>query len=131
MPKEHPIGLKERLKKLRTNQKRTLEDVGKAAGVEKQTVHGWESGKSQPSLDALIKLAALFGVTTDALLGVTSEDAKKINHLAHVFAAPASEQAIEMHEKMLAAGYSEKQIQRFIHMSFELALELATSKNHP
>ena len=89
MPREQPVGLKERLKKLRTDQKRTLEDVGKATGVEKQTVHGWESGKSQPSLEATIKLAALFGVTTDVLLGVTSEEVEKISPLAHIFSSPA------------------------------------------
>lgn len=127
MPNGTKIGLKERLKGLRTSQHRTLEEVGKVAGVEKQTVHGWESGKSKPNLEAIPKLAALFGVTTDALLGVTSEQSDKINNLAHVFSEPTSVKANEMYKKMLSAGYSEKQIQRFI----EIALELANLKGHP
>ena len=71
MPNESPLGLKERLKQLRIARQRTLEEVGRAVGAEKQTVHGWESGKSKPSLEAIVKLAAYYGITTDALLGVS------------------------------------------------------------
>ena len=121
MPHESPFGLKERLKQLRTSRQRTLEEVGRAVGAEKQTVHGWESGKSKPSLETITKLAAYYGITTDLLLGVSPEQAGKISNLAELFAPPVSARAIEMYEKMLSAGYSEKQIQRFIEIAVELA----------
>ena len=121
MPNESPLGLKERLKQLRIARQRTLEEVGRAVGAEKQSVHGWESGKSKPSLEAIIKLAAYYDVTTDALLGVSPEQAGKIRNLAKLFSGPASAKATEMYEKMLSAGYSEKQIQRFIEIAVELA----------
>ncbi len=121
MPHESPFGLKERLKQLRTSRQRTLEEVGRAVGAEKQTVHGWESGKSKPSLETITKLAAYYGITTDLLLGVSPEQAGKISNLAELFASPVSARAIEMYEKMLSAGYSEKQIQRFIEIAVELA----------
>ena len=121
MPHESPLGLKERLKQLRISRQRTLEEVGRAVGAEKQTVHGWESGKSKPSLEAITKLAAYYGITTDLLLGVSPEQAGKISNLAQLFSAPPSPKATEMYEKMLSAGYSEKQIQRFIQIAVELA----------
>ncbi len=126
MPHESPFGLKERLKQLRISRQRTLEEVGRAVGAEKQTVHGWESGKSKPSLEAITKLAAYYGITTDLLLGVSPEQAGKISNFAQLFSAPPSPKATEMYEKMLSAGYSEKQIQRFI----QIAVELAGLKRH-
>lgn len=38
-------------------------------GVSKQSVSNWESNNIQPSIELLEKIADLFGVTTDYLLG--------------------------------------------------------------
>lgn len=127
MPNESPLGLKERLKQLRLSRQRTLEEVGRAVGAEKQTVHGWESGKSKPSLEAIVKLAAYYGITTDALLGVSPAQSDKIHHLAQLFSTPDSVRAAQMFEQMLSAGYSETQIQRFI----EIADALSGMKKRP
>ena len=37
-------------------------------GLDKSAVAQWKSGKAKPSTDAIIKIAAYFGVTTDWLL---------------------------------------------------------------
>lgn len=38
--------------------------------VTKQTVSNWENDNIQPSIEMLVRLANLFGVTTDYLLGL-------------------------------------------------------------
>ena len=43
--------------------------LSKKLGVSKQTVSNWENENIQPSVDALVRLADLFGVSTDYLLG--------------------------------------------------------------
>ena len=44
-------------------------DVAEKLSVTKQTISNWENNNIQPSVDMLIKIADLFGVTTDYLLG--------------------------------------------------------------
>ena len=127
MPNESPLGLKERLKQLRLSRQRTLEEVGRSVGAEKQTVHGWESGKSKPSLEAIVKLAAYYGITTDALLGVSQAQSEKIHNLSQLFSTPDSAKAAQMFEQMVSAGYSESQIKRFI----EIADALSGMKKRP
>lgn len=45
-------------------------DLAKRLGVAKQTVSNWENENVQPSIEMLIRLARLFNVTTDYLLGL-------------------------------------------------------------
>lgn len=45
------------------------ERLGKLVSVSKDTIANWELGRSKPDDDALDRLADIFGVTTDYLLG--------------------------------------------------------------
>lgn len=45
-------------------------DLAKRLGVAKQTVSNWENENIQPSIEMLVRLARIFGVTTDYLLGL-------------------------------------------------------------
>lgn len=47
----------------------TQVSLAKKLGVSKQAVSNWENGNIQPSIDMLIRIADLFSVTTDYLLG--------------------------------------------------------------
>ena len=51
--------------------------LAKRLGVAKQTVSNWENGNIQPSIEMLVRLSKLFGVTTDYLLGL--DDVKHLN----------------------------------------------------
>ena len=44
-------------------------EFGKKLGVTKQCVSNWENNNIQPSVDMLVKIADIFSVTTDYLLG--------------------------------------------------------------
>ncbi len=52
-------------------------ELAKRLKVAKQTVSNWENDNIQPSIEMLVRLAKLFGVTTDYLLG--PEDTPRIS----------------------------------------------------
>ena len=87
------IGYGERLKKLRLDSKQTMDTVSKAAGIAKSTYAGYESEFRQPSLDKLAFFADYFNVTTDYLLGLTSEQ----NKLKKKFALDHDKDANDFH----------------------------------
>ena len=45
-------------------------ELARRLGVAKQTVSNWENDNIQPSIEMLIRLAKLFSVSTDYLLGM-------------------------------------------------------------
>ena len=61
----------DRIKELRLASKISQTKLGEAVGVSQQSVYQWESGKSAPDLESLIKVAAFFDVTADYILGIT------------------------------------------------------------
>lgn len=63
----------EKLKKLRTGQNLTQQQLATRLGVQKSVVSYYESGERSPSTDVLIKLASVFHTTVDYLLDVKRE----------------------------------------------------------
>lgn len=63
----------ERLKELREDSKMTQETLGSFLKVSRQTISGYELGSNEPSFENLVKLADLFNVSLDYLLGRTKE----------------------------------------------------------
>ena len=61
--------LHEQIRRLRTARGITQVELAHRLGVSKQSVSNWESNNIQPSIELLEKIAGLFGVTTDHLLG--------------------------------------------------------------
>ena len=62
--------LGQRISELRASFGWSQVDLAKKLGVAKQTVSNWENENIQPSIEMLIRLAKLFGITTDYLLGL-------------------------------------------------------------
>ncbi|MBQ8879293.1 MAG: helix-turn-helix transcriptional regulator [Clostridia bacterium] len=62
-------SLNENIKALRLELGISQVDVARKLCVSKQCVSNWENDNVLPSIEMLIKLADLFGVTTDYLLG--------------------------------------------------------------
>ena len=65
------------LKICRENKSMSAKEVSEKIGVSKQAIYNMESGMSNPSVDTLIKLAELYNVSTDYLLGLTSFESFK------------------------------------------------------
>lgn len=75
------VELGTKLRELRTQNDWTQVYVAKKIGVTSSVVSAYESGIRQPSYEALIKLASLYGVSTDYLLGVSSKRSPHSQHL--------------------------------------------------
>lgn len=58
-----------RIKECRINAKMSQKFVAVTLGIAAPSVSNWESGKTQPTPENLKRLAALFGVSVDYLLG--------------------------------------------------------------
>lgn len=63
----------EKLKSLRIEKKLTQKQVAERIGLAVSAISSYESGTRYPSYDSLIKLACIFHVSTDYLLGITSK----------------------------------------------------------
>lgn len=69
--------LSKRIHELRSALGWSQVELARALNVSKQTVSNWENDNIQPSIDMLVRLARVFGVTTDYLLGL--EDAPRLD----------------------------------------------------
>ena len=61
--------LSQRIRELRVAQGYSQVTLAKRLGVSKQAVSNWENDNIQPSIEMLLRLAQLFSVSTDYLLG--------------------------------------------------------------
>ena len=62
--------LGQRIGELRTACGWSQVELAKRLRVAKQTVSNWENENIQPSIEMLVRLSHIFGVTTDYLLGL-------------------------------------------------------------
>lgn len=66
------IELGERLRNLRIEKHLRQDQVARLVNVEKSSISMYETGMRQPSYITLVRLADVFNVTTDYLLGRTN-----------------------------------------------------------
>ena len=62
-----------RLKELRKSKKLTQAQVANHLNLSKATISGYENNIKTPSVEVLIQLSLLYGVSTDYLLGLSKE----------------------------------------------------------
>lgn len=63
----------DKLKSLRTEKKLTQKQVADQIGLAISAVSSYKSGSRYPSYDVLVRLAHIFHVSTDYLLGMTDK----------------------------------------------------------
>lgn len=63
------MKLGDNIQKFRRRLNMSQEELAEKCDVSRQAVTKWETSESTPSLDNIILLADLFGITTDELLG--------------------------------------------------------------
>ena len=63
-----------RLREQRLRKKLTQEQVGNLLGLSKATISGYENNTKLPSVAILRKLSALYGVSSDYLLGLDKRE---------------------------------------------------------
>ncbi len=67
------MNMGEKLKSLRLEKKLTQKQVADRIGLAISAVSSYESGSRYPSYDVLVRLAHIFHVSTDYLLGMTDK----------------------------------------------------------
>lgn len=64
-------------KNLRLDNGLTMDEVAKAIGINKSDISRYENEITKPNAEVVIKFAKYYGVTTDYLLGLTTEKKTK------------------------------------------------------
>lgn len=67
------MNMGDKLKSLRIEKKLTQKQVADRIGLAISAVSSYESGSRYPSYDVLVRLAHIFHVSTDYLLGMTDK----------------------------------------------------------
>ena len=62
------------IRDLREDRDLRQSDLAKAVGIDQRTISNYETGKSNPDSEALIRLADFFNVSIDYLVGRTKKD---------------------------------------------------------
>ena len=75
-------ALNENIKRLRLAQGLNQISFGKLLGVTKQCVSNWENDNVLPSVEMLVKIADVFCVSTDHLLGRTEDVSIDVSSLS-------------------------------------------------
>ena len=84
--------LNQRIRELRCACGWSQVELAKRLGLSKQTVSNWENDNIQPSIEMLVRLAKVFNVSTDYLLGleqvprldITGLPIDVVAHLSHL-----------------------------------------------
>lgn len=63
--------MRNRIRDLREDRDIRQSDLAEAVGIDQRTISNYETGRTNPDSDALIKLADFFGVSIDYLVGRT------------------------------------------------------------
>ena len=84
-----------RLRKLHSKKIRTLDELAEEFGSTRQTVSKWMNGDSVPDIEALVRIADFYNVSTDYLLGRSNTLSTDINVKAAMEYTGLSEQAVE------------------------------------
>ncbi|HBM3881800.1 TPA: helix-turn-helix domain-containing protein [Listeria monocytogenes] len=91
-----------RLKQLRKNNNKTQEDISRILGISRGAYSHIENGRNEPDMETIVKLANIFEVSTDYLLG------KSNNGLVDTIAAHIDADASEEDIKEILAYIDEK-----------------------
>ena len=89
------MEVKEQIRAYRSSLGLSQKELAEALYVTRQTVSNWETGKSYPDIQSLLRLSALYGVSLDQLIKGDAERMKEknnddeiraFNRLSNVFA---------------------------------------------
>lgn len=88
------MEVKNQIRAYRSGLGMSQEELAEAVYVTRQTVSNWETGKSYPDIQSLLRLSALFGISLDQLIKgdveqmkekINAEEIQAFNRLSNVF----------------------------------------------
>lgn len=89
------MEVKEQIRAYRSSLGLSQEELAEAVYVTRQTISNWETGKSYPDIQSLLRLSALYGVSLDQLIKgdaermkekINDDEIRAFNRLSNVFA---------------------------------------------
>ena len=88
------MEIKNQVRAYRSQLGMSQEELGEAVYVTRQTVSNWETGKSYPDIQSLLRLSSLFGISLDQLIKgdveqmkdkISNSEIRDFNRLSNVF----------------------------------------------
>lgn len=76
------MDIKSKIKTLRNSKNLTQEQLAKRLWLSKASISAYESGTKYPSLEIIIKMARIFNVSTDYLLGIDKRQVIDVTYLS-------------------------------------------------
>lgn len=70
-------NLGKQIKLQRIDKELTQGQLAKAIGVNSYTISDWECNRTEPDINAVRKLCVIFGITSDELLQIETEEQRK------------------------------------------------------
>lgn len=108
-----------RLKELRKGKKLNQIKLAEMLGVSQATITFWETGKRDPDVAMLMKIADIFEVSTDYLLGRTPIDVVVLKENAPPLSEDEYEIVIEPGEPVPSADDLERRITEIVRKELE------------
>lgn len=117
----------EKIQKYRKSSGMSQEELGQKLLVSRQTISLWEKNQTMPTIDNLIRLREVFGVSTDEILGIENKDitAKILPKETYRFNYPAKE-LNEIYKSQRGALYK-RPVLFMISMALLIAVLIGTS----
>lgn len=88
------MEVKNQIRAYRSELGMSQEELAEAVYVTRQTVSNWETGKSYPDIQSLLRLSSLFGISLDQLIKgdaeqmkekINAEEIRAFNRLSNIF----------------------------------------------
>ena len=108
-----------RLKELRKGKKISQIRLAEMLGVSQATITFWETGKRDPDVSMLMKIADIFGVSTDYLLGRVPMEIKVIKENAPPPSEDEYEIVIEPGDPVPSADDLERRIAEIVQRELQ------------
>ena len=106
------VSFRDNLLRLRTENNLTQEQLAELVGVSRQSVAKWESDRSYPEMDKLIKLTGIFGCTLDELVmgprGGEACDERELAECVQVAEGASGDAVCSDSPKMFALAQSDE-----------------------
>lgn len=131
------IEFGQRLQELRNNLGLTRAQLGEKCGVAQSTIVNYEKGTRIPFADTAAKMAAVFGLTVEELLGLENsgiemKKAEALDSLRNFYGKKGEDQAralIEGAGSLLAGGTLTREQQEDFILEMQKLFIIATEKN--
>lgn len=68
------LDFSEKLKALRKKHGHTQSTLAHLLNVSQNAIYNWENGKREPNLDTILKIADIYGVSIDYLMGMSDKE---------------------------------------------------------